>query len=193
MRPILAAAAVFTILMFGAAFLVTGGSSATTPVHALPRSGEPATPTPDPSIAEPSTAPSASLAPAAPPGATPVAPAADDPPPLDPEERLRALAPLAQDVSRGLVELEDRVAHCALDRATLLVTLESLQGAVRIAEARVSVLTDPSHPPAGDSEPGSDARAERCVRDALEGVGFDAPSAKPGRRWEMPWSPGTAP
>ncbi|HYG70435.1 MAG TPA: hypothetical protein VD838_22350, partial [Anaeromyxobacteraceae bacterium] len=99
--------------------------------------------------------------------------------------------PLQRDVFRGLRELEGRIAHCPLDGAALFVTLESLEGTVRIAETRLEPVDgDPASEPAGSSV---DEDAARCVRSAVEGVVFGAPNAKPGRRWEMPWAPGAAP
>jgi hypothetical protein len=109
--------------------------------------------------------------------------------PRDPSARLRALEPLRREVFAGIAEHHWRVRHCGVTDATIYVTVESLDGAVRIVEARVEEA--PSTEPGADREAASaDPAVEACVRSALVRNVIGAPSAKPGRRWEMPFVPG---
>lgn len=105
--------------------------------------------------------------------------------PADPNARLRALEPLRQEVFPGLADLRTRLRHCDDHGATVLVTLESLEGGVRIVALRLEPR------PGGDGadaeeEPAADERTVHCMRSALVGNVVGAPSARPGRRWEMP-------
>jgi len=113
--------------------------------------------------------------------------------PADPRARLKALEPLRREVFAGLADLAGRVEACSLSDPNLFLTLETLDGRVRVLEVRVM--------PAGagtggitDAEPvPRDDHPARCVRGALERTIISAPSAKPGRQWEMAWSPGASP
>jgi hypothetical protein len=109
--------------------------------------------------------------------------------PKDPSARLRALEPLRREVFTGITEHHWRVRHCGVTGATIYVTVESLDGAVRIVDARVEGT--PSAEPGSEREDArADPAAEDCVRSALVRNVIGAPSAKPGRRWEMPFVPG---
>ena len=113
--------------------------------------------------------------------------------PPDPRARLKALEPLRREVFAGLADLAGRVEACGVRDANLHLTLETLEGRVRVMEVRVM--------PAGagtggttDAEPVAlEDHPARCVRGALERTIISAPSAKPGRQWEMAWSPGASP
>jgi hypothetical protein len=189
MKWILVAGAAGTLLVFALAFALTSGGPAP----------ERAAPAPAPAPAEPvfhAPAPSAPAARTVQPRSEVVepepAPEAPSAKPTSPEELLRQLAPLRNEVEAGLADLSPRVAHCGAFSDGLVLTLEALHGVVRIA--RVDAGT---HPEAPDAEAGAgrapDEDQVRCVRSALEGNSLAAPSAKPGRRWDMPWWPGLAP
>jgi hypothetical protein len=115
--------------------------------------------------------------------------------PRDPAARLQALEPLRRQVVAGLAGLDWRIAHCdvaELDHATLFVTLETLDGAVRIVDARVGALPTPEGDRYFERNPALDEELARCLRGALAGNVISAPGATPGRRWEMPHAPGSA-
>jgi hypothetical protein len=113
--------------------------------------------------------------------------------PLDPRERLKALQPLRREVVAGLADLAGRVEACSLRDANIFLTLETLEGRVRVLEVRV-MSAGAGTGAAGDAEPvARDDGAARCVRGALERTIISAPSARPGRQWEMPWGPGMVP
>jgi hypothetical protein len=113
--------------------------------------------------------------------------------PTDPRERLRALEPLRREVFAGLADLAGRVEACGLRDASLSLALETLDGRVRVLEVRVMPVGAGTGGTA-DAEPApQDDRAARCVRGALERTIISAPSARPGRQWEMAWGPGMAP
>jgi hypothetical protein len=83
-----------------------------------------------------------------------------------------------QEMVRGVASLGTLVAGCSLGGdATLLLDLESVRGGVTVLDARV--------------EPGSAIPASRveCARSVLRGHIIEAPSAEPGRRWQMPFTP----
>jgi hypothetical protein len=108
--------------------------------------------------------------------------------PKDPSARLRALEPLRREVFSGLAEHHWRVRHCGVADATIYVTLESLDGGVRIVATRVEGT--PSEPGGDLDAARADPAVEDCVRSALVRNVVGAPSARPGRRWEMPFVPG---
>jgi hypothetical protein len=109
--------------------------------------------------------------------------------PKDPSARLRALEPLRREVFTGLAEHHWRVQRCGVADATIYVTLESLDGGVRIVDTRVEGT--PSADPGGELDSArADPAVEDCVRSALVRNVVGAPSARPGRRWEMPFVPG---
>jgi hypothetical protein len=108
--------------------------------------------------------------------------------PKDPSARLRALEPLRREVFSGLAEHHWRVRHCGVANATIYVTLESLDGGVRIVATRVEGT--PSEPGGDLDAARADPAVEDCVRSALVRNVVGAPSARPGRRWEMPFVPG---
>jgi hypothetical protein len=113
--------------------------------------------------------------------------------PTDPRERLKALEPLRREVFAGLADLDGRVEACRLRDASLYLTLETLDGRVRVLEVRVAPVGAGTGGP-GEGEPAAlDDGAARCVRGALERTIVSAPSARPGRRWEMAWWPGARP
>jgi hypothetical protein len=110
--------------------------------------------------------------------------------PRDPSGRRDALDPLRREVFAGLAELRWRIAHCDVSGAGVLVTLESLEGGVRIAAVRLEALTPDGDPRAHTEATWVNEDALRCARSALERNVIGAPCAAPGRRWEMPFEPG---
>jgi hypothetical protein len=135
------------------------------------------------------------------------APAVDTPPPRRPRppgtlSRVQQAAPRAErrslasfrlELKAGMAELQKRIAHCAgeADRglggiapggdaglASFVLDVETVQGGLRIVEARRE---------AG----GSDAAVD-CAQTTLRGHVIPAPSAAPGRRWQMPFALGAS-
>jgi hypothetical protein len=113
--------------------------------------------------------------------------------PLDPRERLKALEPLRREVYAGLADLDGRVEACRLRNANLLLTLETLDQRVRVVQVRVEQAGAGAEEASGATPVALDDSAARCVRGALERTIISAPSAKPGRQWEMAWGPGAKP
>lgn len=141
----------------------------------------------------PSPAPGpAQLRPAAEPAFAP-AEAAASPLPSDIRERQRALEPLRREVFAGLAELDGRVEACQLRDGALHLTLETLEGRVRVLQVRVTATGAGQLATEDQAPPPRDDAAARCVRGALELAVVSAPSARPGRRWEMSYWPGAGP
>jgi hypothetical protein len=98
-----------------------------------------------------------------------------------PPSRRHALISFRREVIAGLADLQARVARCApaagLSPTSFMLSVESVEGGVRIVEAQ--------------PEPrGSASEAEvTCARAALRGHVIPAPSAEPGRRWQLRFSP----
>jgi hypothetical protein len=113
--------------------------------------------------------------------------------PMDPRERLKALEPLRREVFAGLADLDGRVEACRLRDARLFLTLETLDQRVRVLAVRVEPAGAGTEEASGAAPVALDEGAARCVRGALERTIISAPSAKPGRQWEMPWGPGAKP
>lgn len=124
----------------------------------------------------------------------PVAQAATAPDvPLDPRERLKSLEPLRREVFAGLADLDGRVEACRLRHANLFLTLETLDQRVRVVQVRVEQPATETEEASGSAPVALDDGAARCVRGALERTIISAPSARPGRQWEMAWWPGAKP
>jgi hypothetical protein len=113
--------------------------------------------------------------------------------PMDPRERLKALEPLGREVFAGLRDLDGRVEACRLRDASLRLTLETLDGQVRVLRVRVVPLGAATEEATGVAPLPLDEGAASCVRGALERTILSAPSARPGRQWEMAWWPGANP
>lgn len=153
----------------------------------------PATLLPPAPASGPSAAPRPAPAgsPASPAGFEPPAPSAAAALPVDPDERRAALEPLRREVLAGLADLKGRIAHCGVPRATLHVALQALDGSVRIVDTRIEALPPSGDPRATSGAEPADERIDHCLRSALAGNEIGAPSARPGRRWEMPFDTGS--
>ncbi len=108
-------------------------------------------------------------------------------------ERAAALEPLRQEVFAGLASLEPRIDGCQLRDAELLLTLETMDGGVRVVEVQVAAAGPSTAEATGIAPTPLDDHAVRCVRRNLEQASFKAPSAVAGRRWELAWRPGSRP
>ena len=113
--------------------------------------------------------------------------------PMDPRERLKALEPLRREVFAGLKDLDGRIGACRLRDASLRLILETLDGRVRVLEVRVVPAGAATEEATGAVASPIDEVAARCVVGALERTIISAPSARPGRQWEMAWGPGMSP
>ncbi|ABC80688.1 hypothetical protein [Anaeromyxobacter dehalogenans] len=144
---------------------------------------EGAPPAPLAAAPEPS-APSVAPAPAPPPAAT--APGAAplraggvdrSPQRAMPAQRRHALASFRRELAGGMAALQQRAQRCAPPDgagAAVVVALETVEGGIRVLDARPQA-------------PGGATEAEvSCVRAALAGQVLPAPSAEPGRRWQLP-------
>jgi len=133
----------------------------------------------------------AAPAPAAP---APPSPEPAPPPTTDPAKRLLGFGPLRRAIQAGLEEAAEGVRACRLPDAAITLTLETLEGRVRVAAVAVRPATGAATAEATGVTPAPlDENGVRCVTSALEGRTFDAQIARPGRRWEMPWTPGAPP
>jgi hypothetical protein len=108
-------------------------------------------------------------------------------------ERARALEPLRQEVMAGLAALDPRIESCQLRDADLLLTLETVSGAVKVLQVQVEAAGAATAEATGIPPAPLDELAVRCVRRLLEQSAFQAPSAVAGRRWELAYRPGSRP
>lgn len=74
----------------------------------------------------------------------------------------------------GVAELQNTVEPCSLMDASLTLTLETVRGGIRVADARV------------DHQGSATDEAVACAVSALRGYVMRADSAEPGRTWEVP-------
>jgi hypothetical protein len=142
--------------------------------------------------------PAAAAAPAPSPARTRVPVDAARPPGTDPrgeatrtarvERAAREGAPAAtrapvvsfrREMKAGFAALQRRVARCGAEDAWFTLDVETVAGGVRVVEARVEF-------------PGSAGEAGiACARSILVGETIAAPSAPPGRRWQVSFAPGS--
>jgi hypothetical protein len=107
--------------------------------------------------------------------------------------RPKAFGPLRRAIQAGLEEAAEGVRACRLPEAAITLTLETLEGRIRVAAVAVQPAGAATAEATGVAPTPLDETGVRCVTSALEGRTFDAPGARPGRRWEMPWTPGAPP
>jgi hypothetical protein len=183
MKKMLLACAAGTALIFAAALLVTNPEPAPLREAAAP----PALPATDPAFVAVAPAPRSTAAvPTPDPAERPASPPAR----ANVADLKRALEPLREQVSAGLSGLAPRIEHCGVLPDGLLLTLETLDGAVRIAGTEPGPVAEA---PGAETEAQileGDEDAVRCIRGLVDGSVIAAPAARPGRRWEMPWWPG---
>ena len=185
-RGMLLALSGIGFLLVGGVVLVLSVDGATSPgeVAAPPVSVVPVEPPADrsvPRVTLPATVPE------------PAAADSQEPPARDPAQLVRELEPMRREVFTGLADLEGRVRACRLRDEQIVLTLEALDGAVRVAGVRVLPLPVGDGPSDGDPPTERDDPAARCTRGALLGQLLPVPSARDGRRWDMHWAPGAAP
>lgn len=113
--------------------------------------------------------------------------------PASMEERVKALEPLRLEVTRGLAEHEGRIEACRLRGVELVVTLETLDRRVRVLDVAPRGADGGTDASGGVAPPQPDEEAVRCVRGALGRTVFAAPSAAPGRTWQMSYVAGSRP
>jgi hypothetical protein len=107
--------------------------------------------------------------------------------------RLKAFGPLRRDTLAGLEELAEGVRACRLPDAAITLTLETLEGRVRVAAVALQPAGASAAETTGGTSAPLDENGVRCVTGALQGRTFEVQSAQPGRRWEMPWKADSAP
>jgi hypothetical protein len=84
-----------------------------------------------------------------------------------------------REMKAGFAALQRRVARCGAEDAWFTLDVETVAGGVRVVEARVEF-------------PGSAGEAGiACARSILVGETIAAPSAPPGRRWQVSFAPGS--
>lgn len=174
--------------IFAGAFALVAVITAPGPGGSSPRSTEPVVARVDSGSAPADSPATPAAAPPPPAVGTPSAVEAQGAPatlPLDPGARRTALEGLRREVYGGLNGFRWRVAECKIARAAVFVTVETMNGAFRIAEVRLEPHPS-SEDPRGDI-PAPDDHSLECVRAALAGSVGAAASATPGRRWEMPF------
>lgn len=124
------------------------------------------------------------------PSAEPVAPATAPELPTSLVDRARALEPLRQEVLAGITGMDGRVVACGLRGFGLVLTLETLDRRVRILEVAPRGAEESPDVSGGVAPPVPDEASLRCARGALVRSVFDAPSARPGRQWQMSYVAG---
>jgi hypothetical protein len=151
--------------------------------------GEPPADAPPTGETSPASDRSPDLPPAASPAATPWPhPTGRDPIAVMPAARRRALRAFRRELTAGLAALRERVQACPAANggppsgasppsASFVLEVETVEGGLRIVDAS----------PEGRGSPGDPRVA--CARAALRGQLIPAPSAEPGRRWQLPFSP----
>jgi len=75
----------------------------------------------------------------------------------------------------GVADLQNKVEPCSLVDASLTLTLETVRGGIRVADARV------------DRRGSATDEAVACAVSAVRGYVMRADSAEPGRTWEVPF------
>jgi hypothetical protein len=113
-------------------------------------------------------------------------------PAVEVRRRAQDFASMRREVVTGLRNLDPRVLACGLSSRRMMVTLESQDGHVRVLHATVP-QPDTGDLPEGAGLPPARPGAMECAVRAVEGAVLDAPSAKPGRQWEMEYAPGELP
>ena len=192
--------AFLTAVGLGAVVLLdraTPAAAALAPGPAAPASApDPPPPPPPPPLPPlpPRPAPAASPPQSAPPPTTEASPP-EQAPQLQAASmlRLKAFGPLRRDTQAGLEALADEVRACRLPDAAITLTLETLEGRVRVAAVSLRPAGASAADVTGVTPAPLDENGVRCVTSALQGRTFDARSARPGRRWEMPWKADAAP
>ena len=77
-------------------------------------------------------------------------------------------------LNTGVAELQNAVKPCSLMDASLTLTLETVRGGIRVADARV------------DRRGSATDEAVACAVSAVRGYVMRADTAVPGRTWEVP-------
>lgn len=88
-------------------------------------------------------------------------------------ERREALRNARAELIEGFKLLRKKMEKCRAQDASFILTLEALDGEVRVEEARV------------EEQGSAPSAAVACVRSELQGQVIAAPSLTPGRRWEV--------
>jgi hypothetical protein len=101
-------------------------------------------------------------------------------PPIPSTSRRESLGTFRRSLMSGLSALQSQTLRCGRSDASFRLTLETAEDAIRIVEATVV------------SPGGSTPAAIACVESALTGQRIAAPGARPGRRWALPFSAGSA-
>ena len=95
-----------------------------------------------------------------------------------PREKHQAAISFRQQMIAGIASLKGAVAPCGLADRPLMLSLESVEGGVRVVDVRP------------DRRAPADESAEACARSLLVGRLISAPSVEAGRRWQMPLAVG---
>jgi hypothetical protein len=186
-RPILLAVAAIALLVVAGFALVLVTEQPVTPAVLPPPRAQPV-PAVEPAPLVPTAR--APVPTPAPPAPAPPAPAPAAPPAWAVQEKLVTLEPMRREIFAALTRLDERVLTCGLSRGPVMLALQSEEGHVRVLEARVPTR-DPGEVPEGVQVPPPESpEAIACVKSVLEGAVLDSPSARPGRRWDMAYSPG---
>lgn len=176
------------------ALLLAGGLAAVLLLERYPASAPRRV---DPAVPGPRTVATPLAVPTPPPSAVaravsvPAPAAQREPPlPLDMAARKRALDPLRDEVFAGLAMLDERVSRCGRPMVYVALTLETLDRRVHVLDVQVNA-PDPTEVPEGlASLPAESGEWITCVRSVLLDEMLSAPSARPGRLWEMAYVPG---
>jgi hypothetical protein len=90
-----------------------------------------------------------------------------------PADRRHGLVAFRRELKSGIAALQDRVAPCAVTGVSFALDVETVDGALRVLEAR--------------PEPGAhvDDAAIACARGVLVDARIPAAAAEPGHRWQL--------
>jgi hypothetical protein len=86
--------------------------------------------------------------------------------------RRHGLVAFRRELKSAIGELRERVAPCPVAGASFALDVETVEGAIRVLDARLEAGA-------------ADEAGIACARAALVGAELAAPAAEPGRRWQL--------
>lgn len=86
--------------------------------------------------------------------------------------RRHGLVAFRRELKSAIGELRERVAPCGVAGASFALDVETVEGAIRVLDARLEAGA-------------ADEAGVACARAALAGAKLAAPAAEPGRRWQL--------
>lgn len=98
---------------------------------------------------------------------------------LPPQQHLARIS-FRGEMLKGFASLQEQVARCSASDASFTLDVETVEGGVRIVDAKL------------ESQGQASEAGVTCARSALRGRVITAPSAEPGKHWQMPFAVASA-